>query len=83
MKDCVCGRETRLHKKKVVWEGKRGILHWITHRDTSRVCLDGTWATTEWGPGKGPDSDRLWWRMVQSWNSAVAGLGTTARSSSG
>ena len=68
MKDCcICGKPVRLGAYRITINRKRGVAHYIAHRDGS--AMHGSiWECFSFKPYPNNEEDKNWNKLMQRWN---------------
>jgi hypothetical protein len=70
MNNCfTCGKAVRLGAVRIIFNRKRGVAHYIEHRDGSPMHEPG-WDCVSMKPYPTLESDKAWKQLTMRWNDA-------------
>lgn len=67
MKPCSCGKDVCLRVIRVTINQKRGVHHWIEHKDGSVLCDSKSWCCTAVKPYPKDASQHEYAKLLSRW----------------
>jgi hypothetical protein len=71
VRDCACGRGVVLRGARISFNRRRGIMHWIEHRDGSKVCEEGAWSCAAFKPYPKAEAEKEYAKLLARWECAA------------
>ena len=68
MTSCPCGLDVRLRAARVRLDRRNGVMHWIEHRDGSKVCPSGPWSSVALKPYPKFQEEREYAKLCRRWD---------------